>query len=65
MKIMEKKTIQEWCNQYETVIMSYDGFRDKNENDLLTKKEFLQGMMVSTIQFNPKILKAFDELKDM
>ena len=62
---MEKKTIQEWCNQYETVIISYDGFRDKNANDLLTKKEFLQGMMVSTIQFNPKILKALDELKDM
>ena len=61
---MEKKTIDQWCDEYDAKIFSYDGFRDKNPDDLLTRDEFLHGMMTCTIQFGDKLIKAFDEKRD-
>lgn len=58
-----KKTIDEWCTEYETVIMDADGFPKHTTWDTpLTRKEFLQGMMGSTIQFGSKINEAFKNL---
>lgn len=63
----QRKTIEEWSKEYETVVMDADGFPKgfEWETTLLTRKEFLQGMMGSTIQFGPKINQALDNLKYM
>ena len=61
-----KKTINEWANEYETVVLDPDGFeKHVNWDTPLTRKEFLQGMMGSTIQFGPKINEALDNLRYM
>ena len=61
-----KKTINEWVNEYETAVLNLDGFPKYVTWDTpLTRKEFLQGMMGSTIMFGPKICEALNNLRYM
>jgi len=61
-----KTTINEWANEYETVVLDPDGFPKSVTWDTpLTRKEFLQGVMGSTIVFGPKINEALNNLRYM
>lgn len=61
-----KMTINEWVNEYETEVLDPDGFpKDVTWETPLTRKEFLQEMMGSTIQFGPKINEALNNLRYM
>ncbi len=57
-----RKTIVEWCKEYEAVIVNANGFpKPFSWDSEVTRNEFLQGMMGSTIQFTPKIVEALIE----
>ena len=49
---LSKKTIEEWSEEYEIEILDPDGF-DRSDPDLMnkkfTKKEFKEGLILSTI----------------
>ena len=48
-----RKTILDWQKQFGDVIKSYDGFREYNQDDLLTREEYEKGFVHCTVLYNP------------
>ena len=44
-----RKTIEQWANYFGDMIKSYDGFREYNQDDLLTEKEYNRGAIRCTM----------------
>jgi hypothetical protein len=44
----KRKTIVEWQKHFGHIIKSYDGFREYNQDDLLTQEEYESGYVKCT-----------------
>ncbi len=51
----KRKTIEDWAEHFNHKIISYDGFREYNQDDLLTEKEYQSGL--TRCMFRPQFLK--------
>jgi hypothetical protein len=47
-----RKTIQDWAEHFGHKIKSYDGFREYNQDDLLTEEEYEKGYVRCTVCLN-------------
>lgn len=57
----KRKTIEEWQKHFGHTIKSYDGFREYNQDDLLTKEEYERGYVRCTVLYIPPLgLKTLD-----
>lgn len=45
----KRKTIQQWADYFGDVIRSYDGFREYNQDDLLSRNEYEKGIVRCTL----------------
>lgn len=59
----DKKSIHEWCKEYDVEIMDNDGF-PKWDSVLYTEDEFLNGIAMCTVKMNvnSKLARKFKEV---
>lgn len=60
---MDKKTILEWEEHFETFVMDGDGFPQgtvKNKT-LFTQEEFVKNTRISTVKMSEKLTKAWEQ----
>lgn len=55
----KRKTILEWQKHFGDRIKSYDGFREYNQDDLLTEEEYKRGLARCTRYISAQILDGF------
>lgn len=55
----KRKTILEWQNHFGDRIKSYDGFREYNQDDLLTEDEYQNGLTKCTMYVSAVVLDGF------
>ena len=60
----KRKTILEWQNHFGDRIKSYDGFREYNQDDLLTEDEYQNGLTKCTMYVSAKTLDSNESLED-
>lgn len=48
----KRKTVEDWAKHFNHKIKSYDGFREYNQDDLLTEEEYERGYIRCTVQLN-------------
>lgn len=60
----KRKTVEEWQKHFGHVIKSYDGFREYNQDDLLTEKEYQNGLPHCTMYVSAKTLDNTEFLED-
>jgi hypothetical protein len=46
----KRKTIKQWQNHFNDIIMDYDGFREYNSDDLITEQEYKKLIQLCTLQ---------------
>lgn len=58
------KTVHEWLKEYDSRMLSADGFRDSQDWSVvkLSRAEFLKRARICTLVMSPEIVKAFDEM---
>lgn len=59
----KKKTIYEWAEEFESELLSTDGFRrDIDWNlSLVNKNEFIEGAKRCSMKISPKLIWAFED----
>lgn len=55
----KRKTVAEWAAHFGDKIKSYDGFREYNYDDLLTKEEYQNGLINCTMYISATIVDGF------
>lgn len=60
----KRKTVLEWQKHFGDRIKSYDGFREYNQDDLLTEKEYQKGLPHCTMYVSAKTLDNKEPLED-
>jgi hypothetical protein len=63
-KGLEKKTIQEWEQHFDTFVMDGDGFPQGTNKleTLFTEREFLKNSRTSTVRFSEKLREAWERI---
>lgn len=54
-----RKTVSDWAVYFGDKIKSYDGFREYNQDDLLTEKEYQRGLPHCTMYVLATVLDGF------
>lgn len=60
---LERKTILEWEEYFDTFIMDGDGFPQgtNKAETFFSEEEFLKNARISTVRFSEKLMKAWEE----
>ncbi len=60
----QRKTVEQWQKHFGDRIKSYDGFREYNQDDLLTEEEYQRGLPDCTMYVSAKTLDKKEFLED-